>query len=77
MRGAIVLSVDDISRQAGDLSEMIWSIADQIALLSTYFELHPGDLIFTGTPSGVGAVERGQAMEAAIEGFGAIRLIVV
>jgi 2-keto-4-pentenoate hydratase/2-oxohepta-3-ene-1,7-dioic acid hydratase in catechol pathway len=68
---------DDIPRQAGDLSEMIWSIADQIALLSTYFELHPGDLIFTGTPSGVGAVERGQAIEAAIEGFGVIRLIVV
>lgn len=77
MRGAIALSVDDIPRQTGDLSEMIWSVADQIALLSTYFELHPGDLIFTGTPSGVGAVERGQAMEAAIEGFGAIRLNVV
>ncbi|WP_027173030.1 fumarylacetoacetate hydrolase family protein [Methylobacterium sp. 10] len=76
-RGAIALSVDDIPRQAGDLSDMIWSVADQIALLSTYFELHPGDLIFTGTPSGVGAIERGQVMEAAIEGFGAIRLNVV
>ncbi|GJE16433.1 fumarylacetoacetate hydrolase family protein [Methylobacterium marchantiae] len=77
VRGAITLTVDGASRQSGDLSEMIWSIPDQIALLSSYFELHPGDLIFTGTPSGVGAVERGQLMEAAIEGFGAIRLKVV
>lgn len=76
-RGAITLDVDDRPRQRGDLSEMIWPIADQIALLSSYFELHPGDLIFSGTPSGVGAVERGQVMAAAVEGLGAIRLRVV
>jgi fumarylpyruvate hydrolase len=77
VRGAITLAVDASERQRGDLSEMIWSIPEQIALLSTYFELHPGDLIFTGTPSGVGAVRRGETMTAAIEGLGAIRLHVV
>ncbi|MCJ2046333.1 fumarylacetoacetate hydrolase family protein [Methylobacterium sp. J-078] len=77
VRGAITLAVDATERQRGDLSEMIWSIPEQVALLSTYFELHPGDLIFTGTPSGVGAVGRGETMTAAIEGLGAIRLHVV
>jgi fumarylpyruvate hydrolase len=76
-RGAITLAVDAGERQRGDLSEMIWSTQEQVALLSTYFELHPGDLIFTGTPSGVGAVRRGETMTAAIEGLGAIRLRVV
>ncbi|WP_264047078.1 fumarylacetoacetate hydrolase family protein [Methylobacterium flocculans] len=76
-RGAITLAVDSGERQRGDLSEMIWSIPEQIALLSTYFELQPGDLIFTGTPSGVGAVQRGETMTAAVEGLGAIRLRVV
>ncbi|MCK2054544.1 fumarylacetoacetate hydrolase family protein [Methylobacterium sp. 37f] len=76
-RGAITLAVDERERQRGDLSEMIWSTQEQIALLSTYFELHPGDLIFTGTPSGVGAVSRGETMTAAIDGLGVIRLRVV
>ena len=76
-QGAITLAVDESERQRGDLAEMIWSIPEQIALLSTYFELHPGDLIFTGTPSGVGAVRRGETMNAAIDGLGALRLRVV
>ena len=76
-RGAITLDVDGERRQTGDLSEMIWSVPEQVALLSTFFELHPGDLIFTGTPSGVGPVRRGQTMTAAIEGLGAIALRVV
>ncbi|WP_183503579.1 fumarylacetoacetate hydrolase family protein [Methylobacterium brachythecii] len=76
-KGAITLSVDGQQRQSGDLSEMIQSVAEQIALLSTYFEMHPGDLIFTGTPSGVGAVSRGETMTAAIEGLGRIDLKVV
>ena len=73
-RGAITLSVDGAVRQSGDLSEMIWSVAEQIAYLSNYFELAPGDLIFTGTPSGVGPVRRGERMEAAVAGLGAIVL---
>ncbi|MBX9930558.1 MAG: fumarylacetoacetate hydrolase family protein [Methylobacterium sp.] len=75
-RGAITLGVDGVVRQSGDLGEMIWSVPEQIALLSTYFTLAPGDLIFTGTPSGVGPVDRGQTMSAAIEGLGTISLVV-
>lgn len=76
-RGAITLDVDGTERQRGDLSDMLWTIPEQIAYLSAYFTLHPGDLIFTGTPSGVGAVARGQSMRAAIDGLGAIELRVV
>jgi len=56
---------------------MIWSVAEQIAYLSSYFELSPGDAIFSGTPDGVGAVAQGQTMAATIEGLGEIRLRVV
>lgn len=76
-KGAITLTVDGAVRQKGDLGEMIWSVAEQIAYLSRYFVLQPGDLIFTGTPSGVGAVERGQRMVAAVAGLGEITLDVV
>ncbi|KAA0122521.1 FAA hydrolase family protein [Methylobacterium sp. P1-11] len=76
-KGAITLSVDGETRQKGDLADMIWSVAEQIAYLSGYFALQPGDLIFTGTPSGVGPVLRGQRMVAAIAGLGAITLDVV
>ncbi|KQP33006.1 fumarylacetoacetate hydrolase family protein [Methylobacterium sp. Leaf100] len=75
--GAITLDVDGTERQRGDLSEMLWSVSEQIAYLSAYFTLQPGDLIFTGTPSGVGAVTRGQTLRAAIDGLGAIELRVV
>jgi fumarylpyruvate hydrolase len=75
--GAISLSLDGEPRQKGDLSDMIWSVAEQIAYLSSYFELAPGDVIFSGTPEGVGAVTKGQVMTAAIEGLGEIRLRVV
>lgn len=73
-RGAITLTVDGEPRQSGDLSDMIWSVAEQIAYLSAFFALEPGDVIFAGTPEGVGAVARGQTMVAAIEGVGEIRL---
>lgn len=73
-RGEITLAVDGQTRQKGDLGDMIWSVAEQIAYLSGYFALQPGDLIFTGTPSGVGPVERGQRMVASIAGLGAITL---
>ncbi|MGH1588976.1 fumarylacetoacetate hydrolase family protein [Methylobacterium phyllosphaerae] len=76
-KGAITLSVDGSTRQSGDLADMIWSVAEQVAYLSGYFVLQPGDLIFTGTPSGVGPVERGQRMVGAIAGLGAITLDVV
>ncbi|HEU6440956.1 MAG TPA: fumarylacetoacetate hydrolase family protein [Microvirga sp.] len=76
-KGAISLSVDGAVKQKGDLSDMIWSVAEQIAYLSSYFEIAPGDVIFSGTPDGVGAVTQGQVMVAAIEGLGEMRLRVV
>lgn len=75
--GTISLAVDGAVKQKADLSDMIWSVAEQIAYLSTYFELFPGDVIFSGTPEGVGAVTQGQAMTGAIDGLGEIRLRVV
>jgi fumarylpyruvate hydrolase len=75
--GTISLTVDGAIKQKADLSDMIWSVAEQIAYLSTYFELAPGDVIFSGTPEGVGAVTKGQTMAGAVEGLGEIRLRVV
>lgn len=75
--GAITLSVDGTSKQNADLSDMIWSVPEQIAILSRYFELAAGDIIFSGTPEGVGAVKRGETMHVGIAGIGAIRVKVV
>ena len=55
---AIALSVDGVTRQSDDINQMIWKTAEAIAYLSGLVELHAGDIIFTGTPAGVGAVER-------------------
>ena len=76
-RGSITLAVNGAIRQQGDLADMIWSVAEQVAYLSRYFILQPGDLIFTGTPSGVGPVQRGERMVAAIAGLGEMTLDVV
>lgn len=73
-KGPISLSVDGVVKQKADLSDMIWSVAEQISFLSTYFEVCPGDVIFSGTPDGVGAVTRGQTMVATVEGLGEISL---
>ncbi|MBE7211820.1 MAG: fumarylacetoacetate hydrolase family protein [Gluconacetobacter diazotrophicus] len=59
-RGAITLSVDGVPRQQGDLSDMIWSVAEALSFLSRFVTLEPGDLLMTGTPSGVGPVRPGE-----------------
>jgi fumarylpyruvate hydrolase len=66
---AIRLEVDGQLRQQGRLDQMIWSVDEIIANLSTLFTLQPGDLIFTGTPEGVGPVERGQTLVGRIDGL--------
>lgn len=71
---AIQLKVNGTLRQNGQIDQMIWSIAETIEHLSRYFALQPGDLIFTGTPAGVGAVQRGDLLEGAIDGLGALRV---
>ena len=72
--GAISLSVDGQVRQSGDLRDMIWSVAEIIAALSTYVEVAPGDLIFTGTPAGVGPIKRGESVRAEIAGIEPIEI---
>jgi fumarylpyruvate hydrolase len=67
--GAISLSVNGELRQSGDLDQMIWKVPEMIAYLSTYVTLAPGDVILSGTPSGVGAVMRGDRLEARVAGL--------
>lgn len=69
-KGTIALSVNGAVRQTGDLSQMIWAVPDVIAALSQFVELRPGDLIYSGTPAGVGGLERGDVVEISIEGLG-------
>lgn len=71
-RGSIWLKVNGELRQQGDLSELIWSVPEIIAELSTYFELTAGDLIFTGTPAGVGPLKPGDRIESGIDGLDAV-----
>lgn len=73
-QGRIWLHVNGAPRQAGDVARMIWSVNETIEHLSRFFELAPGDLIFTGTPAGVGAVVRGDLMEGGVDGVGRIRV---
>ena len=68
-RGKIWLDVNDSRRQAGDLSEMIWSIDEVLAALSGYDTLLPGDLVFTGTPAGVSALAPGDRVRAGVDGL--------
>jgi fumarylpyruvate hydrolase len=73
-RGAIWLKVDGADRQRSDIDQLIWSVPEMIANLSTLFELQPGDLIYTGTPEGVARVDRGQTMHGGIDGLGELRV---
>jgi fumarylpyruvate hydrolase len=75
-KGAIRLSVNDAVTQQGDLSEMIWNVPEIIAHLSQLFDLKQGDLIFTGTPAGVGPVKKGDRLHGTIEGVGELRVTV-
>jgi len=68
-RGAITLDVNGTRRQTGDLADMIWDTAHMIAFLSQLYELLPGDLIYTGTPSGVAAVDVGDRLDARVDGL--------
>jgi fumarylpyruvate hydrolase len=72
--GAIELSVDGVTKQKSDIDKLIWNIREIIADLSQFYHLEPGDLIYTGTPEGVGPVVSGQRLEGRIEGVGEITL---
>jgi fumarylpyruvate hydrolase len=76
-RGAIWLNVNGQEKQRADVSDLIWSVPETIAYLSTLFTLQAGDLIFTGTPDGVGAVVKGELMTGGVEGLGEFNVRVV
>jgi fumarylpyruvate hydrolase len=74
VRGRIWLKVNGAMRQDSDVSKLIWSVGETIEHLSRYFELRPGDLIFTGTPEGVAAVVAGDELEGGVDGVGTLRV---
>jgi fumarylpyruvate hydrolase len=73
-RGAIWLDVNGQRRQQGDLADMIWDVAHTVHFLSQYYEVLPGDLIFTGTPAGVGPVKPGDRLDGGIDGLGTLSI---
>ncbi len=76
-KAAISLAINGETRQSGDLNQMIWKVAETISYLSSLFELQPGDLIFTGTPAGVGPVKRGDRLEGKVDGVATLTVTVV
>jgi fumarylpyruvate hydrolase len=76
-KGAIWLKVNGKERQKADLSDMIWSVPEQIAFLSEYYTLEPGDIIYSGTPAGVGPVKPGDDLQAGIDGVGELKVKIV
>jgi fumarylpyruvate hydrolase len=76
-RGMLRLAVNGVERQRGDLADMILPVPDLIAELSRWVAMAPGDLIFTGTPAGVGPLAVGDRVSAAIEGVGELQIVIV
>lgn len=74
---AINLTVDGATKQSSNVSHLIWSVAETVSYLSQFFRLEPGDVIYTGTPEGVGPVKAGETMVTAVEGLGEIKVRVV
>jgi len=75
--GAIWLSVNGVEKQRGDLAQMTWSVPEVIAHISGFMALAPGDLIFTGTPAGVGPIVRGDRVRCGIEGLDELEIVLV
>ncbi len=76
-RAAIALSVNGQVRQSSDVSKLIWNIGETIEHLSRLWELQAGDLIFSGTPEGVGAVKAGDLLEGSVAGVGTLKVRIV
>lgn len=73
-KGAVWLKVNGELRQKGDLDQLIWKVPEMISYLSGLFELRAGDLIFSGTPAGVGPVKSGDSLQGGVEGVGELRI---
>jgi fumarylpyruvate hydrolase len=76
-KAGLWLTVNGETKQASDVSHLIWSVAETVAYLSRFFRLEPGDVIFTGTPEGVGAVKAGDTMKVGVDRLGEIAVSVV
>jgi len=76
-KGAIWLNVNGKQRQKADLADMIWSVPEQIAFLSEHYTLEPGDIIYSGTPAGVGPVKPGDELHAGVDGVGELKVKIV
>jgi len=76
-KAGIWLQVNGADKQRSDIGKLIWSIAETIAYLSKYFRLEAGDLIYTGTPEGVGPVVRGDRMVGGVDGLGTLSVQMV
>ena len=74
--GRIWLAVDGVLKQESDIAKLIWPVPDIISICSQSMALKPGDIIMTGTPEGVGPVQRGEMMTGGIDGLGEIRIAV-
>jgi fumarylpyruvate hydrolase len=74
--GEIALEVNGVTKQKSDVSKLIWNVREIIADLSLYYHLQPGDLIYTGTPEGVGAVVAGDKITGHVAGVGEVALTV-
>lgn len=75
--GAVWLTVNGVTKQKSDVSHLIWSVAETVADLSKFFRLEPGDVIYTGTPDGVGPVVKGDSMTVGVERLGELSVRVV
>lgn len=73
-QAGIWLTVNGETKQRSDVSHLIWSVAETVACLSRFFRLEPGDVIFTGTPEGVGAVKPGDAIATGVDGLGELNV---
>ena len=74
--GRIWLAVDGAVKQDSDIAQLIWSVPEVISTISRSMEMRPGDIIMTGTPEGVGPVQRGEVITGGIDGLGEIRIAV-
>jgi len=76
-QAGIWLTVNGETKQRSDVSQLIWSVAETVAYLSKFFRLEPGDVIFTGTPEGVGAVKPGDSMVTGVDGLGTLNVRII
>ena len=76
-KGSVRLMVNGEVRQEGDLNQLIWNVPDTIAYLSTLFTLQPGDLIFSGTPAGVGPIKKGDVLVGEVAGLPVLKTQII